>query len=65
MPFTHTAGYEGGIVVSDAIFRIPRKVDYTYVQWCTYSQPELASIGMNEKADRLPVSNTTSGRKRS
>ena len=47
--FTHAAGYEGGIVVSNAIFRLPRKTDYTYLPWCTYTDPELASIGMNEK----------------
>ncbi len=47
--FTHAAGYEGGIVVSNAIFRLPRKVDYTFLPWCTYSDPELASLGMNEK----------------
>jgi len=47
--FTHAAGYEGGIVVSNAIFHLPRKVDYTYLPWCTYTDPELASIGMNEK----------------
>lgn len=46
--FTHAAGYEGGIVVSNAIFRLPRKTDYTYLPWCTYSDPELASIGLNE-----------------
>lgn len=48
--FTHAAGYEGGIVLSNAIFRLPRKADYTYLPWCTYTDPELASIGMNEKA---------------
>jgi pyruvate/2-oxoglutarate dehydrogenase complex dihydrolipoamide dehydrogenase (E3) component len=47
--FTHAAGYEGGIVVSNAIFRLPRKADYTFLPWCTYTDPELASIGMNEK----------------
>ena len=47
--FTHAAGYEGGIVVSNAIFHIPRKTDYTLLPWCTYTHPELASIGMNEK----------------
>lgn len=34
--FTHAAGYEGGIVISNAIFHLPRKVDYTYLPWCTY-----------------------------
>ncbi len=48
--FTHAAGYEGGIVISNAIFRLPRKVDYTYLPWCTFTDPPLGSIGMNEKA---------------
>jgi pyruvate/2-oxoglutarate dehydrogenase complex dihydrolipoamide dehydrogenase (E3) component len=47
--FTHAAGYEGGIVLTNAIFRLPRQVDYTFLPWCTYTDPELASIGMNEK----------------
>jgi pyruvate/2-oxoglutarate dehydrogenase complex dihydrolipoamide dehydrogenase (E3) component len=50
--FTHAAGYEGGIVVSNAVFHLPRKVDYTWLPWCTYSDPELASMGMNEKRAR-------------
>ena len=48
--FTHAAGYEGGLVVANAVFRLPRKADYTYLPWCTYTDPELASIGLNEKA---------------
>ena len=48
--FTHAAGYEGGIVVSNAIFRLPRKVDYTFLPWCTYTDPALGSIGMNESS---------------
>ncbi|MGE4195000.1 MAG: NAD(P)/FAD-dependent oxidoreductase [Pseudodesulfovibrio sp.] len=47
--FTHAAGYEGGIVISNAVFRLPRKVDYTWLPWCTYTDPELASVGMNVK----------------
>lgn len=46
--FTHAAGYEGGIVVSNAIVHFPKKADYTWLPWCTYCQPELASIGLNE-----------------
>ncbi|MGO9377438.1 MAG: dihydrolipoyl dehydrogenase family protein [Dissulfurispiraceae bacterium] len=46
--FTHAAGYEGGIVVSNAIFHLPRKADYAFLPWCTYTDPELANIGMNE-----------------
>jgi pyruvate/2-oxoglutarate dehydrogenase complex dihydrolipoamide dehydrogenase (E3) component len=48
--FTHAAGYEAGIVVTNAIFHLPRKADYTFLPWCTYTDPELASIGMNETA---------------
>jgi pyruvate/2-oxoglutarate dehydrogenase complex dihydrolipoamide dehydrogenase (E3) component len=47
--FTHAAGYEGGIVISNAVFHLPRKANYTFLPWCTYTDPELASIGMNEK----------------
>jgi pyruvate/2-oxoglutarate dehydrogenase complex dihydrolipoamide dehydrogenase (E3) component len=50
--FTHAAGYEGGIIVSNAVFRLPRKTDYTYLPWCTYTDPELSSIGMNERSAR-------------
>ncbi|MDP4857179.1 MAG: FAD-dependent oxidoreductase [Desulfobacterales bacterium] len=46
--FTHAAGYEGGIVVSNAVFHLPRRTDYTYLPWCTYTDPPLGSIGMNE-----------------
>ncbi len=48
--FTHAAGYEGGVVLSNAILHLPKKADYTYLPWCTYTDPELASIGMNEKS---------------
>lgn len=47
--FTHAAGYEGGIVLSNAVLHLPRKTDYTNFPWCTYTDPELASIGLNEK----------------
>jgi pyruvate/2-oxoglutarate dehydrogenase complex dihydrolipoamide dehydrogenase (E3) component len=47
--FTHAAGYEGGVVIGNAIFHIPRKADYSSFPWCTFTDPELACIGMNEK----------------
>lgn len=47
--FTHAAGYEGGIVITNAVFHLPRKTDYTLMPWCTYTDPELSSIGLNEK----------------
>jgi len=51
-PFTHVAGYEAGIAVTNAILHLPRKVDYGRIGWCTYTDPEVASIGFNEKRAR-------------
>ncbi|RJX35915.1 MAG: mercuric reductase [Desulfarculus sp.] len=48
--FTHAAGYEAGVALANAVFRLPRKVDYTFLPWCTFCDPELASLGLNEKA---------------
>jgi pyruvate/2-oxoglutarate dehydrogenase complex dihydrolipoamide dehydrogenase (E3) component len=48
-PFTHVAGYEAGIALSNAVLRLPRKADYAKVPWCTYTDPEVASVGLNEK----------------
>ena len=50
--FTHAAGYEAGVVLTNAILHLPRKTDYTFFPWCTYTDPELASIGINETAAR-------------
>ena len=47
--FTHAAGYEAGIVVANAVFRLPRRADYAWLPRCTYSDPELAGMGMNEQ----------------
>jgi pyruvate/2-oxoglutarate dehydrogenase complex dihydrolipoamide dehydrogenase (E3) component len=49
LPFTHVAGYEAGIALTNAILRLPRKADYSKIGWCTYTDPEIASIGYNEK----------------
>lgn len=46
--FTHAAGYEGGIVISNALFRFPRSADYTWMPRATYTDPELAAVGMTE-----------------
>jgi len=48
-PFTHVAGYEAGIALTNAVLHLPRKADYGKIGWCTYTDPEVASIGFNEK----------------
>lgn len=50
--FTHIAGYHAGIVIRNALFRLPAKVDYRAVPWVTYTAPELAQVGLTEEAAR-------------
>jgi len=45
-PFTHMAEYQAGIVISNAVFRFPKKTDYRVVPRVTYTDPELACVGM-------------------
>lgn len=49
MPFTHVAGYEAGIALTNAVLHLPRRASYEKIGWCTYTSPEVASIGLNEK----------------
>lgn len=50
--FTHIAGYHAGIVVRNALFRMRAKVDYSALPWVTYTDPELAHVGMKEDEAR-------------
>src|SRR5271167_2838888 len=50
--FTHIALYHAGIVIRNALFRIPAKVDYRALPWVTYTDPELAQVGLTEAASR-------------
>lgn len=44
--FTHMASYQAGIVLRNALFKLPAKVDYHAVPWVTYTAPELAHVGL-------------------
>jgi pyruvate/2-oxoglutarate dehydrogenase complex dihydrolipoamide dehydrogenase (E3) component len=46
--FTHVADYQARIAAPNALFPIRRKVDYRVVPWCTYTEPEVARVGMTE-----------------
>ena len=52
LPFTHVAGYEAGIALTNSVLHLPRKADYSQIGWCTYTDPEVASVGLNEKRAR-------------
>jgi pyruvate/2-oxoglutarate dehydrogenase complex dihydrolipoamide dehydrogenase (E3) component len=46
--FTHIAGEHGSLVIRRALFGLPAKVNETSVPWCTYTDPELANVGLSE-----------------
>jgi pyruvate/2-oxoglutarate dehydrogenase complex dihydrolipoamide dehydrogenase (E3) component len=50
--FTHVASYHAGIVIRNALFRLPAKVDYRALPWVTYTDPELAQVGLTEAEAR-------------
>jgi dihydrolipoamide dehydrogenase len=45
--FTHVAAYQAGIAVRNALVPLrKKKVDYRVVPWCTFSDPEVARVGL-------------------
>ena len=48
LQFTHMANYQAGIVIRRALFRLPAKANTNAVPWVTYTDPELAQVGMTE-----------------
>ncbi len=49
--FTHMAEYQAGLVISNALIPLlNRKVSYKVVPWVTYTDPELAHVGLSEDA---------------
>ncbi len=66
LQFTHVAGYHAGIVIRNALFRVPAKADMSAVPWVTYTDPELAHVGLGEAAAaaiRILSSNRSGGRR--
>ena len=45
MPFTHTAGMHGSLVVSNALFGLRRKADHERIPYAIFCDPEVASVG--------------------
>ncbi len=50
--FTHMAGYHAGIVIRNALFALPAKIDDSAVPWVTYTDPEVAQVGLTEAQAR-------------
>ena len=52
LQFTHMANYHAGLVIRNALFRLPVKVNNNIVPWVTFTDPELAHIGLTEAQAR-------------
>lgn len=47
--FTHTADAAARIVIQNALFKGHKRVSTLTVPWCTYTDPEIAHVGMYER----------------
>jgi pyruvate/2-oxoglutarate dehydrogenase complex dihydrolipoamide dehydrogenase (E3) component len=52
MQFTHVANYQASIVIRNALFRLPARANHATVPWVTFTDPEVAHVGMTEEAAR-------------
>ncbi len=52
LQFTHVAGYHAGIVIRSAMFGLPAKAKTSHIPWATYTDPELAQVGLTEAQAR-------------
>ena len=50
--FTHAAEYQARIAVQNALFPVKRRTDYRSVPWTTFTDPEVARVGLTEKEAR-------------
>ena len=47
--FTHTASQQGRVVIQNALFPMKTKMDHRVIPWCTFTEPELAQVGLSEE----------------
>lgn len=52
LQFTHVANYHAGLVIRNALFRMPVKVNTDIIPWVTFTDPELAHVGLTEEEAR-------------
>lgn len=52
LQFTHVANYHAGLVLRNLMFKLPVKAREDGVPWVTYTDPELAWVGMSEAEAR-------------
>ncbi|MEX2573621.1 MAG: NAD(P)/FAD-dependent oxidoreductase [Balneolaceae bacterium] len=47
--FTHMSEHMAKVAISNALLKIPAKIDHKHVPWCTYTDPEIAHVGATRK----------------
>lgn len=52
LQFTHVAGYHAGLIIRAILFRLPITNSTSAIPWVTYTDPELANVGMTEEEAR-------------
>jgi pyruvate/2-oxoglutarate dehydrogenase complex dihydrolipoamide dehydrogenase (E3) component len=52
LQFTHVAGYHAGVIIRSMLFGLPSKAKISHIPWATYTDPELAQVGMTEAQAR-------------
>ncbi|MCL6285759.1 FAD-dependent oxidoreductase [Ruegeria sp. 2012CJ41-6] len=52
LQFTHVAGYQAGVIIRSALFGLPSKAKTGHIPWATYTDPELAQVGLTEMQAR-------------
>ena len=52
LQFTHVAGYHAGLIIRNALFKLPVKNRSDIIPWVTYTDPELAHVGLTEAEAR-------------
>lgn len=50
--FTHVANYHAGIAIRNILFRLPAKASHEHIPRVTYTDPELAQVGLTEAEAR-------------
>ena len=46
--FTHMAGQQARVVIQNALLPLKTRISYRVVPWATFTDPELARVGLNE-----------------
>ncbi|MFK7763021.1 MAG: NAD(P)/FAD-dependent oxidoreductase [Roseobacter sp.] len=52
LQFTHVAGYHAGVIIRSMLFGLPSKAKISHIPWVTYTDPELAQVGLTETQAR-------------